>query len=301
MSLATKYRPLDFTDVVGQEVVTETLQAELEQNKVKHAYIFMGKTGAGKTTISRILANKLDSHIIEIDVASNNSAEAMRNLIQDVKNKPILHKYTVVILDEAHSASNQAMQALLKVLEQPPKHLIFILCTTEGNKLPTTIYNRCEVFEFTPVSEELIQKRLRQVCELEHIEATETALSVIATLADGSVRQAIANLEQCTSAPKVTTQVVRQYLLADSYDGYLNTLYYVLDKQLDLLMEKINQISNVEKFVNDLIFLFIVPGVATRVCCASSKITAAYSDIIKSAGSGDRITHQRLNLDVHNF
>lgn len=256
MSLATKYRPADFNEVVGQDNVIKTLIAEVLDHNVKQAYLFVGKTGSGKTTTARILAHKIDSHIIEIDAASNNSVESIRTLLDSVKTRPLTHDYTVVILDECHTLSQVAVQTLLKTLEQPPKHLVFILCTTEVDKVPQTIYNRCEVFEFVNVPIEKIQERLRYICSKEHFEYKAEAVNMIAKLSDGSVRQAISYLEQCSSLP-ITVETVKQVLLADSYDNYLNLVYAILDKEYDTIVQLVQNVNNIDKYVTGL-FSFVL-------------------------------------------
>lgn len=256
MSLATKYRPTDFKDLVGQEKVTTILINELKTHTTKQAYLFVGGSGEGKTSSARILANALDSNIIEIDVASNNSAEAMRILVDSVRTRPISYKYTVVILDEFHTISQQASQVLLKIIEQPPKHLIFILCTTEGNKVPQTIYNRCEIFEFVSIGVKQIQQRLKYICEQEQFEFEEQALFIIANMSDGSMRQAISYLEQCSTVP-ITIESVKKILCADTYDNYLNLVYAVLDGDYETVVRLIKNVYDINKYVAGL-FSFVL-------------------------------------------
>ena len=220
MSLATKYRPKDFNEVVGQDIVVNTIKKELENNNIKQSYLFVGKSGCGKSTTARIIASKANGEITEVDAASNNSAESIKQLLDSVKTRPLFYKQHVVILDEIQCLSQQAIQKLLLTLEQPPKHLIFILCTTEVDKIPQTIYNRCEVFEFVNVPADKIIQRLMYICDKENFVYNEEALKMIARLADGSMRQAISYLEQCSSSD-ITIDTVKQILLADSYDNYL--------------------------------------------------------------------------------
>lgn len=256
MSLATKYRPTTFDDVVGQEKVTTILTKEIQSKTTKQAYLFVGKTGSGKSTSSRILANTLDSEILEIDAASNNSAEAMRTLLESVKTRPLTHKYIVVILDECHVLGQIAVQTLLKTIEETPKHLIFILCTTEGNKIPQTIYNRCEVFEFVSVPIDKIEQRLEYICKQEQFTYEKEALSIIANMADGSMRQAISYLEQCSTMP-ITTQTVKQVLCADTYDNYLNLIYAILDDDYEAVVKLIKNVYDIDKYVAGL-FSFVL-------------------------------------------
>lgn len=256
MSLATKYRPKGFSEVAGQDNVVETLVTEVTSGNVKQAYLFVGRSGGGKTTVARILANAVNSFVIELDAASNGSVESIRNLLTAVKTRPIGHEYTVVILDEAHSISQAAAQSLLLTLEQPPKHLIFILCTTEVDKIPQPIYNRCEVFEFVNISVEQIKNKLQYICIEEQFEYSVEALLTIAKLADGSMRQAITYLEKCSSSI-IGVGNVKQILLADSYDNYLNLIYAVFDEKHEVVAQLVQNVNNIDKYVAGL-FSFIL-------------------------------------------
>ena len=252
MSLATKYRPTTFDDVIGQETIIESLKS----SDIKQSYLFVGKTGCGKSSCARILAKTINAHVIEIDTASTNSVESMRNLIDSVKQPPITNDYIVVILDEVHCISQQASQVLLLTLEQPPKHLIFILCTTEVDKIPKTIYNRCIVYEFTSIPVDKIKNRLEEICKKENFKYEDNALRVISHRADGSMRQAISYLEQC-SYKDITLDNVKSILIADSFDTYLNLFYAVVDNNIKNIKTIINKVSNIDKFTEQF-FCFIL-------------------------------------------
>lgn len=256
MSLATKYRPKDFDEVVGQDIVVNTIKKELKNNNIKQSYLFVGKSGCGKSSLSRIVALKTNGETTEVDAASNNSAEAIKTLLDSVKTRPLLYEYHVVRLDEIQCLSVQAIQKLLLTLEQPPKHLIFILCTTEVDKIPQTIYNRCEVFEFVSIPVDKIKQRLMYICDKENFVYNEEALKMIARLADGSMRQAISYLEQCSSSD-ITIDTVKQILLADSYDNYLNLVYAILDKEKDKVVRLVKGANNIDKYIMGL-FSFIL-------------------------------------------
>ena len=144
MDLANKYRPQKLDDVVGQSAITKVLKNELKNNKLRQQYLFVGNTGSGKTTTARILAKAVNGQVFEIDAASHSGVEDIRALIETITIRPMGVDHTVVILDEVHGLSNKAVQTLLLTLEKPPKHVIFILCTTEADKVPDTIKNRCE-------------------------------------------------------------------------------------------------------------------------------------------------------------
>lgn len=248
MSWATKYRPETLDEVVGQQTITETLKKEIGENRLKQAYLFVGKAGSGKTTTSRILAK--NTNIIEIDVASHNSAESMRELVNTTKNKPIGFDTTTVILDEAHTMSSAAANVLLLTLEEPPSHLRFILCTTEGHKILTTIKTRCEIFEFQPVDIAQIADRLDYICKSENVEYDKSALIEIAQLADGSVRQAIMYLEQlATLGEKVDLRSVRTNLAGSTYYDMMSLILSVGDKDCEFITKLVNTLPNVDLFV----------------------------------------------------
>jgi len=170
-NLALKYRPKDFESVIGQDNIVEILQNQLATGNIKHSYLFVGPAGDGKTTTARILADKLNEGIgncIEIDAASNNGVENIRLVIENVKFKPMETKYKVYLMDEVHMFSIGAWNALLKTLEETPEHAIFILCTTDPQKIPATILSRCQRFDFKKVGTEEIAKRLRFIVDCEN-------------------------------------------------------------------------------------------------------------------------------------
>lgn len=223
IALYRAYRPQKFSDVVGQEHIIKTLQHAIEMNKVAHAYLFCGPRGTGKTTLAKIMAKAMNcvngpikepcceceicrgiakgtiSDVIEIDAASNNGADDIRALRDTVKFLPAQGKYKVYIIDEVHMLSNAAFNALLKTLEEPPKHVIFILATTEPYKLPNTILSRCQRFDFQSISLENLNKRLHIVTNEENIKISEDALNQIAQSAEGGMRDALSLLDQCVS------------------------------------------------------------------------------------------------------
>ncbi|MEX0778718.1 MAG: DNA polymerase III subunit gamma/tau [Balneolales bacterium] len=209
-ALTRKYRPRNFEDIVSQEHVSNTLKNAIEQNRINHAYLFCGPRGVGKTTMARVLArtiNEVDAtvdgealnntlNIIEIDAASNNKVEDVHALRERVRIKPQNGRYKVYIIDEVHMLTKQAFNALLKTLEEPPEHAIFIFATTEPHKILPTILSRCQRFDFRRIKVEEIVARLRGICETEDIKIDNESLHVIAKKADGSLRDALGIMDQ---------------------------------------------------------------------------------------------------------
>ena len=221
-ALYRKYRPSNFDEVVGQTHIIQTLKNAIVQNRIAHAYLFCGPRGTGKTSIAKIFAKTLNctnsqdapcgvcenckmaangSHpdIIEIDAASNNGVDEVRNLIDKVKYAPMQGKYKIYIIDEVHMMTSGAFNALLKTIEEPPAHVIFIFATTEPNKVLPTIISRCQRFDFNKVSINDIKYRLSVVCKNEGIEIDQDGLTLIAQLADGGMRDALSILDQCVA------------------------------------------------------------------------------------------------------
>ena len=220
-ALYRKFRPLTFSEIVGQEHITRTLKNQIIANRVGHAYLFNGGRGTGKTSAAKILSRAINclnpkegepcneceickgaingslTDIVEMDAASNNSVEDIRSIREEVNFLPTKAKYRVYIIDEVHMLSTGAFNALLKTLEEPPEHVKFILATTEPQKLPATILSRCQRFDFKRISNDNIIKRLKIVCKESNIEITDEALNTIAVLSEGAMRDALSILERC--------------------------------------------------------------------------------------------------------
>lgn len=222
-ALYRKYRPKSFEDVVGQEVIVKTLTNAIKNDMVSHAYLFNGPRGTGKTSIAKIYAKILNCNnlegvkacekcdsctqinnnqnidVIEIDAASNNGVDEIREIRNKIGLVPSNSKYKIYIIDEIHMLTNQAFNALLKTLEEPPKHIIFIFATTEPHKIPTTILSRCQRFDFKKIHDDKIVSRLKKIVEIENINITDDALKEIAFLSDGGLRDSISLLDQAIS------------------------------------------------------------------------------------------------------
>ena len=219
-ALYRKYRPQTFSDVVGQKNVTDTLRSQLETGKLSHAYLFTGTRGTGKTSCAKILAKAVNCEnpnhgdpcglcpscraidegscmdVLEIDAASNNGVDSVRVLRDDAIYTPGTVKMRVYIIDEVHMLSISAFNALLKIIEEPPEHLLFILATTELHKVPATILSRCQRFSFRRISQEDIAARLQYVAYQENIDLDDGAARVLARLADGGMREGLSLLDQ---------------------------------------------------------------------------------------------------------
>ncbi len=232
--LYRKWRPKTFDDVAGQEHITTTLRNELQNNRLNHAYLFTGSRGTGKTTCAKILAKAVNClnpqngnpcgeceicrgidngsvmDIVEMDAASNRKIEHIRDIIDEVQFKPAKCRYRVYIIDEVHMLTTEAFNALLKTLEEPPGHVIFILATTEVHKLPQTILSRCQRFDFHRIPPDDIAARLLYVANQEHAELTDSAAMLIAAVADGALRDALSLLDRCIAiSNNIDDKVVR--------------------------------------------------------------------------------------------
>ena len=253
---ARKYRPKGFEQVVGQQHVTRTLQNAIQQNHLAQALLFTGPRGVGKTTCARILARMINEddgisderdfslNIFELDAASNNSVDDIRNLIDQVRFAPQIGSYKVYIIDEVHMLSQAAFNAFLKTLEEPPKHAIFILATTEKHKIIPTILSRCQIYDFKRIGVEDIAKHLQKVAEKENINIEKEALHVVAQKADGALRDALSIFDRIVSysGELITYQDVIDNLRILDYDYYFRTTDHILSQdqsELLLLYDKV--------------------------------------------------------------
>ena len=278
-ALYRKYRPKTFNEVVGQKIIVKTLINAIVNNKISHAYIFSGPRGTGKTSVAKIFAktinclelsdaipcekciscinynDKKNIDIIEIDAASNNGVDEIRNLKNSVNLVPSISKYKVYIIDEVHMLSTSAFNALLKTLEEPPKHVIFILATTELHKVPETIISRCQNFDFHRVSIEDISNRLEEICNLENIKINREVIELIAQLSNGGMRDSIGLLDQLSSYKneKIELDDVYEVCGIISSKQTFEIINYLVD---DNLKEAINKITKYNNDGKNLLIIF---------------------------------------------
>ncbi len=276
VALYRKFRPKKFEDVVGQEHITKTIRNQILNNRIGHAYLFSGGRGSGKTSTAKILARAvncenpkngepcneceicrqaLDGSLIDItemDAASNNGVDNIRDIREEVEFIPTKAKYRVYIIDEVHMLSTGAFNALLKTLEEPPAHVIFILATTEPQKLPATILSRCQRFDFKRISQNDIVRRLKYICENSNVQIEENALKLISNLADGAMRDAISILDRCISenSENITENMVRELTGVPKFEYLIDMSESILKKDIEASIELTKKIINEGKDIN---------------------------------------------------
>lgn len=281
-ALYRTYRPSSFEEVVGQQHIVTTLKNAVKQNKIAHAYLFCGPRGTGKTSIAKLLAkavncsdhehapcNQCESclaiqegnhpDIVEIDAASNNGVDEIRDLIEKVKYSPLQGRYKVYIIDEVHMLSTGAFNALLKTLEEPPSHVIFILATTEPQKVLPTIISRCQRYDFSKVSQSEMIGRIRKILEQEKISCDDEALRLIAQLADGGMRDALSIVDQCIAYAQdnITAADVNEIYGMTTISEKIELLMWIFHRQAQPLLDKIRILSekgiDIKRLTSDLI------------------------------------------------
>ncbi len=332
--IARKYRPQAFAELIGQEHVRTTLENAISQGRIAHGYIFSGQRGTGKTTVARILARCLNCiegptatpcgvcascleiaggnspDVIEIDAASNRGINEMRELRENVRYRPARDRYKVFIVDEAHQITSEAFNALLKTLEEPPEWAVFILCTTEVHKIPTTIASRCQQFSFRSVDFTEVVKRMEEICGKEGIETNPEVLSVLAQAGEGSVRDSLSALDQAIACcgTKLDAIQVRGMLGLFSLDslGEVTDALKSEDsrKMLDLVMELERNGRSLQHFCRELARYFRnllvakVAGANTRLIAASAHEQDRLAEVASGFSEEDLTRYLQLTLDL---
>ncbi len=309
-ALYRKYRPQTFSDVVGQDHITKTLKNELDCGKVVHAYLFTGTRGTGKTSCAKILAKAINclsladgdpcgkcdicrmvandeiTDIVEMDAASNNGVDNIRELREKVNFAPATAKYRVYIIDEVHMLSGAAFNALLKTLEEPPEHVVFILATTEVHKLPATILSRCQRFDFRRIDSAEIVGRLKYVAQKEGLNLTDDAATLIASAADGGMRDALSILDLCASHSSNITEDTVSNVCSMAGNDYLIKMadliknhktreaIMLIDELHNSSVDMIRLLSELTGHFRDLMIVKVVGGDQKPIVCSSAKLKA---------------------------
>ena len=285
---ARKYRPTTFEDVVGQHTITSTLKNAISNKKLAQALLFTGPRGVGKTSCARIVAREINNfkinddnsyNIFELDAASNNGVEGIRNLIDQTRIPPQTGKYKVYIIDEVHMLSSGAFNAFLKTLEEPPSHCIFILATTEKHKIIPTILSRCQIYNFKRITIEDIVSHLKKICKIEKIQYEDEALKLIASKCDGAMRDALQLFDKVVGINKnISSQMVVENLNSIGFDAYLEIVNLINKKNIPDLINATNSI--LDQGISGDLFL--------------SGLSSFFRDILVSK---NKVSHKLLNLD----
>ncbi len=332
--IARKYRPQTFSELVGQGHVRTTLENAISQGRIAHGYIFSGQRGTGKTTVARILARCLNCvngptaqpcgvcssctetaagnavDVIEIDAASNRGINEMRELRENVRYRPARDRYKVFIVDEAHQITHEAFNALLKTLEEPPEWVVFILCTTEAHKIPTTIASRCQQFSFRSVDFEELIERMAWICAQEGVEADPETLAVLAQAGEGSVRDSLSALDQAIACCGSTLNAdeVRTLLGMFSVDSLHQVTQALSGGTSQQMLEIVDDLErngrHLQHFCRELaryfrsLLVVRVAGKGTRLVAATGGEQEKLADIAQSFSEEDLTRYLQLTLDL---
>ena len=320
-ALYRKFRPITFSELVGQEHITRTLRNQIMADRGGHAYLFNGGRGTGKTSSAKILARAINclnpkdgepcneceickgalngslTDIVEMDAASNNSVEDIRSIREEVNFLPTKAKYRVYIIDEVHMLSPGAFNALLKTLEEPPEHVKFILATTEPQKLPATILSRCQRFDFKRISNEDIIKRLEIVCKESNIEITEGALKIISVLAEGAMRDALSILERCVQdgENKIDEDKIKDLVGIPKITFVHSIVDAIVEYDIDKALASMDEILNQGKDLNNFLWE-IIKYVKDVLIYKSSGKAELYSEdeVTNIKNLSDKVTKEKL-------
>ncbi len=290
---ARKYRPINFNDVVGQKIITNTLEEAIKNNKLAQALLFTGPRGVGKTSCARIVAREINNfeinddntyNIFELDAASNNGVEGIRNLIEQTRIPPQTGKYKVYIIDEVHMLSSGAFNAFLKTLEEPPAHCIFILATTEKHKIIPTILSRCQIYNFKRISVNDMVEHLKNICTLEKIKFEDDALLQIANKSDGAMRDALQLFDKVVGVNKeITSKLVHESLNTLDFESFVNLFNHITKKDIPNLITNINEILD--------------NGISGDIFISSFSMFFRDLLVCKNKLSQNLATHDKIRLD----
>ncbi len=327
-ALYRKFRPILFSEIVGQEHITRTLKNQIIAGRVGHAYLFNGGRGTGKTSAAKILARAINclnpkdgepcneceickgaisgslTDIVEMDAASNNSVEDIRAIREEVNFLPTKAKYRVYIIDEVHMLSQGAFNALLKTLEEPPEHVKFILATTEPQKLPATILSRCQRFDFKKISNENIIKRLKIVCEQSNIEITQGALNIIATLSEGALRDALSILERCIQDGdnKIDEEKIKNLVGIPKIEFVHGIIRAIVEYNVEDALNYINKVLEEGKELNNFLWEIIKYVKDILIYKTSGKLDLySEEDLNKIDDISKKIEKERLIKLIYEF
>lgn len=278
-SLYTIYRPTKWDEVVGQESIIKILKQQIETSEIFNCMIFSGTSGTGKTTLARIFANELNKgngSPIEIDAASNNGVENVRQVTATAVERSLDSEYKVIIIDECHMMSTAAWNAFLKCIEEPPYYTVFIFCTTDPHKIPATIQNRCMRFNFSRVPSYLIEQRLNQICIAENYENYGDVTNYISRICDGEVRKGISYLETCLRYDtELSVDNALKALGNSTYNDYFFIINNLIDANRGELIKKIDEIYNngvdLKRFVDS--FIEFTFDLLTYIECGNIRMT----------------------------
>lgn len=333
--IARKYRPQSFAELIGQEHVRSTIENAITQQRIAHGYIFSGQRGTGKTTVARILARCLNCiegptvkpcgvcascveigsghavDVIEIDAASNRGINEMRELRESVRYRPARDRYKVFIVDEAHQITSEAFNALLKTLEEPPEWVVFVLCTTEAHKIPSTIASRCQQFSFRSVDFSEVVGRMEWICTQEGIEAEADALAVLAQAGEGSVRDSLSALDQAIACcgNRLTAPEVRGLLGMFSLESLSQVAQALRTSDtramLDIVMELERNGRNLQHFCRELsryfrnLLVAKVAGANTKLIAASPAEQEQMAALAAAFSEEDLTRYLQITLDIY--
>lgn len=291
-SLATKYRPQKFEDVCEQSSIIKILKRQLDLGEFKNTYLFCGASGCGKTTVARIFANEINKHIgspIEIDGASNNGVDNVKAIIKSATERSLESEYKIVIMDECHALTNQAWQAFLKTIEEPPKYTIFIFCTTDPQKIPPTILNRVMRFNFNKISYNKIYERLCYISQMEGFTNYQESCDYISKIGNGGMRDSIALLEKCASySTDLSINNVLEALGNYSYDVMFDLVNKTIDRDINSVISILNFLYNqgndLKLFIDTyLSFCLDISKYIITKDCSVVKIPSSMEDKLKNS------------------